>query len=304
MGPSCDNACFRFLFGAHRPKLRGDDRCIHPCELRGAGRGGRAVARAARLRQVRPPLRSAGAGVRCWSPMIRSRSRTGSPGRPPRWPGCWRCAGLASCGCRMSRRRGSRWRRPCPRSGNSPAPRRGLLSACRRHEPTLVRPAADPDRPVRRLGPGTHRPRARLRARPRRTIRRGLRCMSTRPYRSASCWSPGSPAAGKLSVLRALEDLGYEAVDNPPLPMLEEMVTRERAQSGDRRRRPHPRLRRRPGAGRVGAAARQPGAAARAGLCTGPTQSVLLRRYTETRRRHPLAPQGRVLRRHRAKNAC
>ena len=32
--------------------------------------------------------------------------------------------------------------------------------------------------------------------------------------------------AGKASILRALEDIGYEAVDNPPLPMLEEMVAR------------------------------------------------------------------------------
>ena len=36
----------------------------------------------------------------------------------------------------------------------------------------------------------------------------------------------GLSGGGKSSVLRELEDLGYEAVDNPPLAMLEEMVTR------------------------------------------------------------------------------
>ncbi|HEX2940823.1 MAG TPA: RNase adapter RapZ, partial [Rhodopila sp.] len=36
----------------------------------------------------------------------------------------------------------------------------------------------------------------------------------------------GLSGGGKASILRALEDVGYEAVDNPPLPMLEEMVSR------------------------------------------------------------------------------
>ena len=36
----------------------------------------------------------------------------------------------------------------------------------------------------------------------------------------------GLSGGGKSSVLRELEDLGYEAVDNPPLPMLEDMVAR------------------------------------------------------------------------------
>ena len=34
----------------------------------------------------------------------------------------------------------------------------------------------------------------------------------------------GLSGAGKLSVLRALEDIGFEAVDNPPLTMLGAMV--------------------------------------------------------------------------------
>ncbi len=103
----------------------------------------------------------------------------------------------------------------------------------------------------------------------------------------------GLSGAGKASILRTLEDLGYEAVDNPPLTLLEALVTR-----GDR-----------PLA--VGLDARSAGFDAQeilAGLdrlqiSTGvrpelifawADETVLLRRYTETRRRHPMAPQGRV----------
>ena len=104
----------------------------------------------------------------------------------------------------------------------------------------------------------------------------------------------GLSGAGKLSVLRVLEDLGFEAVDNPPLPMLEEMVTRTERKLA------------------IGVDARSRGfdadrvlealARLRANPALRPDlvyvtadQSVLLRRYSETRRRHPLAPQGRVL---------
>jgi UPF0042 nucleotide-binding protein len=103
----------------------------------------------------------------------------------------------------------------------------------------------------------------------------------------------GLSGGGKASVLRALEDIGYEAVDNPPLPMLEEMVSR-----GDRRL-------------AVGVDARTRGfdavavLEAVARLRLNPALRVhlvyawadevtLLRRYTESRRRHPLAPQGLV----------
>ena len=103
----------------------------------------------------------------------------------------------------------------------------------------------------------------------------------------------GLSGAGKASVLRALEDIGYEAVDNPPLPMLEEMVARS-----------EPRL-------AIGVDARTRGFDAAAVLAAlqrlraNPAlraelvfvwadEPTLLRRYTETRRRHPLAPQARV----------
>jgi RNase adapter protein RapZ len=103
----------------------------------------------------------------------------------------------------------------------------------------------------------------------------------------------GLSGAGKLSVLRALEDIGFEAVDNPPLTMLEAMVGQARRSLA------------------IGVDARttgfDPGAvvAALNGLRADPRlrpeliyvwaeEAVLLRRYSETRRRHPLAPTGRV----------
>jgi len=104
----------------------------------------------------------------------------------------------------------------------------------------------------------------------------------------------GLSGAGKASVLRALEDLGYEAVDNPPLDMVAEVILRSE----------------RPLA--IGIDARSRGFDPDLVLSTIATlernpallpelvyawadETALLRRYTETRRRHPLAPQGRVV---------
>jgi UPF0042 nucleotide-binding protein len=103
----------------------------------------------------------------------------------------------------------------------------------------------------------------------------------------------GLSGGGKASVLRALEDLGYEAVDNPPLRMLEDMVTRSERKLA------------------IGVDARTTGFDAilvlrsmdrlRGNPLLRPElvyvwadETTLLRRYTESRRRHPLAPQGRV----------
>jgi RNase adapter protein RapZ len=103
----------------------------------------------------------------------------------------------------------------------------------------------------------------------------------------------GLSGAGKQSILRILEDLGYETVDNPPLSLLEEMVARGEGNLA------------------VGIDARTRGfddasvlealerLRARAGLrpelvYAWADQQTLLRRYTESRRRHPLAPVGRV----------
>ena len=103
----------------------------------------------------------------------------------------------------------------------------------------------------------------------------------------------GLSGAGKASVLRCLEDLGYDAVDNPPLTLVETLVERTakplaigldaRTTGFDITAVLHTidRLRNRPGL------------LACLVYATADT-SVLLRRYTETRRRHPLAPQGRV----------
>jgi UPF0042 nucleotide-binding protein len=104
----------------------------------------------------------------------------------------------------------------------------------------------------------------------------------------------GLSGGGKASVLRALEDVGYEAVDNPPLEMLENMVARGEGRLAvgiDARTRGFDaasvletirRLRDRPGL-RVEL------------VYAWANESALLRRFTETRRRHPLAPQGRVM---------
>ena len=103
----------------------------------------------------------------------------------------------------------------------------------------------------------------------------------------------GLSGGGKASMLRILEDLGYEAVDNPPLRLMEDLVVR-----GER-----------PMA--VGVDTRSQGfdpceilallARLRRNAALRPElvfiladEGVLLRRFIETRRRHPLAPTSRV----------
>ena len=104
----------------------------------------------------------------------------------------------------------------------------------------------------------------------------------------------GLSGAGKISILRVLEDLGYEAVDNPPLDLLPSLVERGGKPLA------------------VGMDARSRGfdavvvVAVLQTLRANPalqaelvyawaSEDVLLRRYTESRRSHPLAPKGRVL---------
>ncbi len=105
----------------------------------------------------------------------------------------------------------------------------------------------------------------------------------------------GLSGAGKSSILHALEDLGFEAIDNPPLHMLETLIgtgpdRRRLAVGVDCRTRGFnaeevvqtlARLRRDPGL--------RPEL-----IFAWAEDSVLQRRYTETRRRHPLSPHGRV----------
>jgi UPF0042 nucleotide-binding protein len=108
----------------------------------------------------------------------------------------------------------------------------------------------------------------------------------------------GLSGGGKASILRALEDVSFEAVDNPPVTMLEEMIASGDETLGDRKL-------------AVGIDARTRGfdaiavLDAIARLRTEPglrlqlvyawaDESTLLRRFSETRRRHPLAPRGVV----------
>jgi UPF0042 nucleotide-binding protein len=103
----------------------------------------------------------------------------------------------------------------------------------------------------------------------------------------------GLSGAGKASILRALEDTGYEAVDNPPLPMLEEMIAR-----GDRKLAVgiDARTRGFDAADVLDALGRLRGnASLRVRLVYAwADERTLLRRYTESRRRHPLVPLGLV----------
>lgn len=104
----------------------------------------------------------------------------------------------------------------------------------------------------------------------------------------------GLSGAGKASILRALEDLGYEAVDNPPLAMVDDVVRRSKmplAIGLDARSRGFD-----PGLVMMTLTAlRQDPALLPELVYAWAEEAVLLRRFTETRRRHPLAPQGRVV---------
>ena len=118
----------------------------------------------------------------------------------------------------------------------------------------------------------------------------------------------GLSGGGKASILRALEDIGYEAVDNPPVTVLEEVIA-----DGDKPKGDTPDGDKAAGGRKlaVGIDARTRGfdagdlldavARLRADsdlslqlVYAWADESTLLRRYTETRRRHPLAPQGVV----------
>lgn len=102
----------------------------------------------------------------------------------------------------------------------------------------------------------------------------------------------GLSGAGKSSILRMLEDLGFETVDNPPLSVLEEIVLEGAAvpiaAGVDARTR---------GFDVAGLLAlldrlhHMPHVAPQLLFATA-DEAVLLRRFSETRRRHPLAPGG------------
>ncbi|MBR0681511.1 RNase adapter RapZ [Roseomonas eburnea] len=101
----------------------------------------------------------------------------------------------------------------------------------------------------------------------------------------------GLSGAGKASILRVLEDLGYETVDNPPLSVLEALVgdgEQPLAAGVDSRTRDFDPA----GAIRLLERLRMRPDIAVTLIFATAEEDVLLRRYTETRRRHPLAPGG------------
>ncbi len=107
----------------------------------------------------------------------------------------------------------------------------------------------------------------------------------------------GLAGAGRASILRALEDVGYEATDNPPLDLIEGLVrsiddggARQVALGVDARSRSFTPERVLELRDRLRAIADM-----RVDLVFAwAEEEVLLRRFTETRRRHPLSPRGRV----------
>ncbi|MCR0983456.1 RNase adapter RapZ [Roseomonas populi] len=102
----------------------------------------------------------------------------------------------------------------------------------------------------------------------------------------------GLSGAGKSSALRVLEDLGMETVDNPPLAMLGELLsgtgTGPLAIGVDTRTRGFDATALLAGLD----ALRARGAASPELVFVDAAEEVLLRRFSETRRRHPLAPAG------------
>ena len=104
----------------------------------------------------------------------------------------------------------------------------------------------------------------------------------------------GLSGAGKSSVLRTLEDLGYQAIENLPLALMPDVAATAPsalAMGIDARARDFD------AAGLIGRLAclrGQPGIEVELMYATA-RREVLLRRYTQTRRRHPLAPVGRVV---------
>jgi UPF0042 nucleotide-binding protein len=103
----------------------------------------------------------------------------------------------------------------------------------------------------------------------------------------------GLSGAGKASILRGLEDLGFETVDNPPWPMLAGLLgsgaARPLAAGVDARTAGVD-----PAAGAEWLAAQRARGLALDLVFATADDDALLRRYSETRRRHPLAPSGRV----------
>lgn len=103
----------------------------------------------------------------------------------------------------------------------------------------------------------------------------------------------GPAGAGRTTAINALEDFGFEVIDNLPLSLIPRLLSgpplsRPLALGVDARNRDF-----RPGAvvALIDELAANPDLKTEL-LFLDCNQEVLLRRYSETRRRHPLAPQG------------
>lgn len=121
---------------------------------------------------------------------------------------------------------------------------------------------------------------------------------SRRPDRRRVLVISGLAGAGRTTALRALEDLGYEAIDNLPLELLPPLVGGLALESGDRPIAIGIDCRSRGFSGRDFVERIQ---ALRASanlevilVYLDCADDVLIRRFTETRRRHPLAPDRAV----------
>lgn len=100
----------------------------------------------------------------------------------------------------------------------------------------------------------------------------------------------GMAGAGRSSALRILEDLGFEAVDNLPLPLLPRLLRSEEETAQDLALGIDTRSRRFAPQALLEEIRRPPEEAAPPVLLfLDADEETLLRRFTETRRRHPLA---------------
>jgi UPF0042 nucleotide-binding protein len=120
--------------------------------------------------------------------------------------------------------------------------------------------------------------------------------VTAEPLRRAVALVTGLSGAGRSSVLRVLEDLGWETIDNPPLAVVETLL-----QAGERATPLAIGVDSRRGSFDAAAAAAlvervrtDPGLDLTVVFLTA-DEETLLRRYTETRRRHPMAQSGGVL---------
>ena len=116
---------------------------------------------------------------------------------------------------------------------------------------------------------------------------------SSRPPQARVVFVTGPSGAGRSTAIHALEDLGFEAIDNLPLSLLPRLLEgpppdRPMALGTDARNRDYS------AAGLLAAFAGLAGAEGYAPelLYLDCAPEVLQRRYSETRRRHPLSPDA------------